>query len=166
VIENSREDERVRARAIFSLAHGDDVPAGELAYLRRLFPTLTSTRMKDMILQGMAEDRSSGGGWLLSTARDQRESMETRKKALFWAGQREVTPTSEIVAFYRGTPEISLKEHAIFVLSQRQDDGAFNELMRIAKEDSDRRMRSKALFWLGQKEDPRVANLIGEKLSK
>ena len=122
--------------------------------------------MKDQILQGMAEDRSMGGSWLLSTARDQRQPIETRKKALFWAGQREATPTREIVAFYLGASEASLKEHAIFVLSQRKDDAAFNELMRIAKEDSDRRMRGKALFWLGQKEDPRVANLIGEKLAK
>jgi hypothetical protein len=51
-------------------------------------------------------------------------------------------------------------------LSQREDDAALNELMRIARGDSDRRMRSKALFWLGQKEDPRVAALIGDKLSK
>jgi HEAT repeat protein len=85
---------------------------------------------------------------------------------LFWAGQREATPTRDLVAFYRNTSEAALREHAIFVLSQREDDAALNELMRIAQQDSDRRMRSRALFWLGQKEDPRVAALIGDKLSK
>ncbi|HUQ99996.1 MAG TPA: HEAT repeat domain-containing protein [Gemmatimonadaceae bacterium] len=166
VIENSREDDRIRARAIFSLAHGARVPASEIAYLGRLFPTVTSTRMKNMILQGMAEDESNGASWLLSTAGDRAQSLETRKQALFWAGQRQATPTRDLIAFYRGTSETSLREHAIFVLSQREDDAALNELMRIAKADSDRRMRSKALFWLGQKEDPRVAALIGDKLSK
>jgi hypothetical protein len=47
----------------------------------------------------------------------------------------------------------------IFVLSQRQDEAALNELMRIAREDSDKRMRSRAMFWLGQKDDPRVTNV-------
>jgi hypothetical protein len=59
-----------------------------------------------------------------------------------------------------------LKEHAIFVLSQRSDDAAFNELMRIAREDSDKRMRAKALFWLGQKDDPRVAKLIQDRIER
>jgi hypothetical protein len=36
--------------------------------------------------------------------------------------------------------------------------------MRIAQEDSDRQMRSRALFWLGQKDDPRVTKLIGDRV--
>jgi hypothetical protein len=32
--------------------------------------------------------------------------------------------------------------------------------MSIAREDPDREMRKKALFWLGQKNDPRVTKLI------
>ena len=52
------------------------------------------------------------------------------------------------------------------MLSQRDDEGAANELLRIAKEDTDRAMRGKALFWLSQKDDPRAANLISERLSR
>lgn len=36
--------------------------------------------------------------------------------------------------------------------------------MRIAREDIDKRLRARALFWLGQKDDPRVAKLIGDHL--
>lgn len=60
--------------------------------------------------------------------------------------------------------EPSLREHAIFVLSQRDDEASLDELMRIAQEDSDRKMRSRALFWLGQKDDPRVTKLIGDRV--
>ena len=166
VIENTREDERVRAHAIFSLAQGGHPPADEFAYLRNLYPRLTSDKMKEQVLQAMSEDRAAGSGWLIERARDTGESIRLRKSALFWAGQQELTPTKDLAAVYRTASEPTLKEHAIFVLSQRKDEAAFNELMRIAREDGDRRMRSRALFWLGQKNDPRAAKLIEERIER
>ena len=165
VIENNAENERVRARAIFSLSHGD-VDEPEFAYLRRLYPRLGTTRLKEAVIQAMTEDKSAGSTWLLEKARDGDEAVKVRKTALFWAGQRELTPTRDLVAFYRSVPEKELRDHAIFVLSQREDDAAITELLRIAREEPDRQLRSRALFWLGQKDDPRVAKLISDRLSK
>jgi hypothetical protein len=162
VIENEREDARIRAHAIFSLSQGG-APASEFAYLRSIYPRLTTDRLKESILQGMGEDKSHSA-WLIDRARDDRESLKLRKTALFWAGQRKYTPTKDLVAVYRGATEPTLREHAIFVLSQRDDEAALNELMRIAREDSDRHMRSRALFWLGEKDDPRVTKMIGDKV--
>ena len=164
VIENSGENERVRAHAIFSLSHGDDTPASEFAYLRAIFPRLTSRKMKEQVLMGMGEDKSDGSAWLIAKVRDPQESLEIRKTALFWAGQRDLTPTKDLVAVYRSATESSLKEHALFVLSQRKDEEATDELMRIAQSDSDKRMRSRAMFWLGQKDDPRVTKMIGDRI--
>ena len=166
VIENGREDERIRARAIFSLSNGGDTQASEYSYLRGIYPRLTSRKLKEAIFQGMGTDQSDGSAWLIERARDSGESSELRRSALFWAGQRELTPTKDLVAFYRDTPDAGLREHALFVLSQRNDEAAFNELMRIASADSDKRMRARAMFWLGQKNDPRVAKLIGERVSR
>jgi PBS lyase HEAT-like repeat-containing protein len=166
VIENAREDERIRAHAIFSLSHGGNTPDPEFTYLRSIYPRLTSDRLKEAILQGMGEDESGGSAWLIERARDNREPLKMRKNALFWAGQREETPTKDLVAVYRGTTEPSLREHAIFVLSQREDEPATDELLRIARDDSDKKMRARALFWLGQKDDPRVAKLIGDRVLK
>ena len=166
VIENPREDQRVRAHAIFSLSHGSDIPTAEFAYLRNIYPRLQGEKLKEAVLMGESEDRSNGSAWLIEKARDKGESLETRKKALFWAGQRELTPTRDLAAFYRSANESSLKEHAIFVLSQRDDEAAFSELMRIARDDSDKNMRARALFWLGQKDDPRVAKLIQERIER
>ena len=165
IIESPSEDQRVRVQAIFSLAHGgDNIHEIEFAYLRGLYPRLQSDKLKEAVLQGMGEDRSAGSAWLIERARDSRESLKLRESALFWAGQRELTPTKDLVGVYRNSTEPELREHAIFVLSQRKDDAALNELLRIAREDSDRRMRARALFWLGQKDDPRVAKLIGDRL--
>lgn len=166
VIENTSEDERVRAHAIFSLSHGDDIPDSEFAYLRAIFPRVTSKKMKEQIMMGMGEDKSNGSAWLLARARDTGESIETRKTALFWAGQRDLTPTKDLVAVYRAANEESLKEHAIFVISQRDDREAIDALMQIASSDSDKRMRSRAMFWLGQKDDPRVTKFIADRIAR
>jgi HEAT repeat protein len=165
IIENQSEDERVRSRAIFSLSHGDDVAPGEFRYLGAVYPRLGTARLKEAVLQGMGEDKSNGSRWLLDKAGDANESVRLRKQALFWAGQSQDTPTGSLVAFYKSASDRELRDHAIFVLSQRDDDAALNELMRIAREDGDKQMRSRAMFWLGQKDDPRVTKMISDRLS-
>ena len=88
VIENAREDERIRSHAIFSMSHGGNTPDSEFAYLRALYPRVTSTKMKEAILMGMGEDESGGSTWLIDRARDTGEPIAMRKNALFWAGRR------------------------------------------------------------------------------
>jgi hypothetical protein len=36
--------------------------------------------------------------------------------------------------------------------------------MRIAGDDTDKRMRARAMFWLGQKDDPRVTKFIADRV--
>jgi len=165
VIENTNEDDRLRAHAVFSLGQSVDEDQSQTKYLQSIFPR-ASTRMKEQIFLTMGQEKSGGYAWLLEKARDRNESIEVRKKALFWAGQNDETPTRDLAAAYRSADSESLKEHAIFVLSQRKDEAAVDELMRIAQSDPDRQMRAKAMFWLGQSDDPRVAKMIADKIAK
>jgi HEAT repeat protein len=97
---------------------------------------------------------------------DRNEENRVRKNAIFALGQCEAAPTKDLVTIYNTIEESSLREQAIFALSQRDERAATDALISIAKEDSDRRMRGKALFWLAQKKDPRVAKLISDILVK
>ena len=162
VIENGNEASRVRSHAVFSLTLGGDTPESEFEYLRTLFPRLETQELKEAIIQGMQEDEGAGGRWLIERALDARESSKLRKAALFWAGQREATPTAELVRVYGEAQSQDLREHAIFVLSQREDETAIDALLRIARDDPNTDMRGKALFWLAQKDDPRVRKLIAD----
>jgi len=167
VIEDTKEDSRVRSHAIFSLAQGGDTPGAEFTYLRTIYPRLDDDQMKEAVFQGMMQDEEvEAGRWLIERARDTKEPTKLRRSALFWAGQRVATPTTDILGVYRDAGDVALREHAIFVLSQRQDDAATDALMRIAREDRDAEMRGKALFWLAQKHDPRVTKLISDLLLK
>ena len=166
MIENANESRRVRSHAIFSLTHGGDTPESEFAYLRNLYSRLDDQDVKEAIIQGMQEDEDAGGRWLIERALDPREPSELRKKAIFWAGQRDETPTADIARVYRDADDQELREHTIFVLSQRDDEAATDELLRIARSDPDTEMRGKALFWLAQKDDPRVKKLIADLVLK
>jgi HEAT repeat protein len=162
VIENANEESRVRSHAIFALTHGGETPDSEFAYLRNLYSRLETQESKEAIIQGMQEDEGAGGRWLIERALDTREPLELRKKAIFWAGQREAMPTADLVRVYRDADAHDLREHAIFVLSQREDEAGIDELLRIARSDPDTEMRGKALFWLAQKDDPRIKKLIAD----
>jgi hypothetical protein len=150
--------EELRGAAIFAIGHGDDVRSDDIAFLQRVYPTLSSERLRDQVLMAVAQ-YDGGSKWLLDRARDEREPIESRRKAAFWAGQGGA-PVADIVALYRGTKEPSLRKHVLFVLSQREEPAATDELLAVARSDADPAMRKQAMFWLGQKDDPRVAALI------
>ncbi len=157
---DEKETETVRRAAIFALSQGEGASAADFAFLRSLFDRTTSERLKEQVLFSVSQRESwDGGRWLLDKARDESQPMEVRRKAVFWAGQGRAS-VADISALYKSAQEPRLREHIIFVLSQRDEEAATTQLMSIARDDPDREMRKKALFWLGQKNDPRVTKLI------
>jgi HEAT repeat protein len=157
---DERETETVRGAAIFALGQSDEATPADEAFLRALFGRVTSERLKDRVLMAVSQRESPDGArWLLTQARDARQPLEVRRKAVFWAGQGHAT-VADITALYQAATEPRLREHVIFVLSQRDEEAATTALISIARSDADRDMRKKALFWLAQKDDPRVTKLI------
>jgi hypothetical protein len=59
-----------------------------------------------------------------------------------------------------------VKEKLIWVMSESRDRVATDKLLDIAQRDADKEMRKKALFWLGQKNDPRVKQLLMDILTR
>jgi HEAT repeat protein len=166
VVDDTNETEVVRGAAIFALGQGENASAADLAFLRSAFDRLPSERLKDRVLMAMSQgDSDEGTRWLLAQARDERQPMEVRRKAVFWAGQGHAR-LADLTSLYESTREPRLREHVIFVLSQRNEEAATDALMSIARDDHDREMRKKALFWLAQKNDPRVTKLIAELVAR
>jgi HEAT repeat protein len=156
-------DEETRAKVIFWLGQSGDV---DVDYLKGLFPKVQSDRLRDAIIQAVSEAKEAESTkWLLSLASDASNSMETRKKALFWAGQHGVSG-AELAALYDKMTERELKEHLLFVLSQDSDAAATDKLVDIAKNEQDRELRKKAIFWLGQKHDPRIRQILLDIINK
>ncbi|MEO7042877.1 MAG: tetratricopeptide repeat protein [Gemmatimonadaceae bacterium] len=155
----------LRETAIFWLGQQKE-GVQNAAYLRDLYGKINNDALKDKILfsvsQGKQSDRSS---WLMQIAQRSTESMDLRKKALFYAGQAG-TSMSELVKMYDQLPAGELREQMIFVFSQSSDPVALDKLISIAKSDKDADSRKKALFWLGQSHDPRAMKALTEVIDR
>jgi hypothetical protein len=110
-------------------------------------------------------DEPGARALLNSVIADENETIAVRKSAIFALGQKAAS-VADLVSLYDNLKDSKLREHVIFVLAQRDEAAAMDELMKIAREDDNRAMRGKALFWLAQKDDPRVAKLIAEIVSR
>ena len=87
-------------------------------------------------------------------------------QALFWRGQKHDAPLGDLVALYPRLDSRQLREHYVFVLSQRRESDAVDKLIDLARNDPDREIRAKATFWLGQSRDPRAAKYLEERISR
>ena len=104
---------------------------------------------------------------LLGLARDERVSRRTRRQAVFWLGQAaEAAATGGLVDLLSdAAADRDLKEEAVFALSRRPRDEGIPALIRLARSHPDRGVRRKAVFWLGQSDDPRALALFEELLT-
>jgi HEAT repeat protein len=152
----------LRSNAIFWLGQQGGADAG--GFLRELYGSLQDPELKDRVLFSVSQSRSpENRAWLLARARDTREDVEVRKKALFWAGQAGLG-AQEALEVYRSSTDRAMKEQALFVLTQVREGRAeaVDALMEIARTEQDGELRQRAIFWLGQSKDPRAAELLLE----
>ena len=156
----------LRGKAIFALGFLDH-DGGNGPFLRTLYARLDDPQLKDKVIQAVAQlDEDDDQRWLVQRVLDANESVELRKQALFWRGQKQSAPLGDLVAIYPRLDSRDLKEHYVFVLSQRRESDAVDKLIDLAKNDPDREIREKATFWLGQSRDPRAAKYLEDRISK
>jgi HEAT repeat protein len=154
----------LRQKAIFWIGQGDD--PDRLWFLKTLYTQLRDGESRDKILFSMSQiEGRESQRWLLQVAGDVNESIELRKKALFWAGQSDL-PATELFTLYDKMPNREMKDQLIFVYSQRDERAAVDKLFEIARTETDRELKKKAIFWLGQSDDPRVPAFLERLLEK
>lgn len=156
--ERSAASDDVREQAIFWL--GQQHSAENAAFLRGLYARLTSDDLKEKVIFSLSQmGDADNARWLLDLAQNEREPVEMRKKALFWAGQTGAA-LSDFATLYDRTTNEEVKEQLIFVYSQRREPEAVDKLIDIAKHESNPDLRKKAVFWLGQSHDPRARQAL------
>lgn len=105
---------------------------------------------------------------LIRIARNERVSRQTRRGAVFWvsqaAGAAATQGLDDLVV--DNSVDRDVREQAVFALSQRPRSEGVPALLRVARTNRDPQIRKKAMFWLGQSNDPRAIELFEEILSK
>jgi hypothetical protein len=136
---------------------------------RALIALATRARRADNAIYG-AIIADSARVWpdLLALARDDRATTDIRKQAVFWlsqaAGDEATKGLAELAEDNDEDREI--RDQAVFAISQLKSEDGVPVLIRLAKTNPDPKIRRKALFWLGQSDDPRALKLFEEILTK
>jgi PBS lyase HEAT-like repeat-containing protein len=105
---------------------------------------------------------------LLKIARANAVPTHVRNQAVFWlsqaAGDAVVKDLRDLVD--DDNVDRDVREHAVFALSQEPRDVGVPALIQIARANKDPGVRRKAIFWLGQSNDPRAISLFEELLTR
>jgi HEAT repeat protein len=160
--DNAPED--VREKAVFWLGQQHSTSSAE--FLRTLYARVTVEDLKEKIIFSLSQMHSDENTrWLMDLALNDKESIDLRKKALFWAGQTGAD-IGDLVQLYDRTSDHDMREQLIFVYSQRHETQALDKMIDIARHETDRELRKKAIFWLGQSRDPRAAQALLEIINQ
>lgn len=151
--------DELRENAIFWI--GQNPRAGGTRYLIELYPRLDEDELKERAIFAIAQgDSDEARDWLIGRARDSSEGVEVRKNALFWAGQTGGLEIADLQGLYQTLTDREMREQVIFVVSQRNEREAVDILMDIARMEKDPELKKRAIFWLGQSNDPRVPEFL------
>lgn len=125
-------------------------------------------RKGDPILAATLADSAVIWPDLLRIGRNTRLPRETRKQAVFWLSHDAGDAATRGLADLAEDPkqDRDVREQAVFALSQLDDHRGTEPLIRLAKTNPDPAIRKKAIFWLGQSEDPRALALFEELLTR
>ena len=155
----------LREKAIFWI--GQNRSPDNAQFLKDLYAKVESDDLKDKIIFSLSQ---MGGAdnyrWLMDIALNQAEDIEIRKKALFWAGQGHNVDVADLVRLYDSMKDRDMREQLIFVYSQRREDAALDKLFDIGKNDPDRELRKKAIFWIGQSRSPRAVEYLQQLINQ
>ncbi len=157
--ENEKFPEELREEAIFWLGQARIV---DLDYFKALFRKSNNIDLRKKITFSVAQHPSpEAAAWLVDIAKDRGFDVDIRKDAIFWLSQSRAIDLAGLQSIYDGAKDDQeIQKQVIFVYSQRREPAVVDKLMEIAKSDPKIENRKEALFWLGQKNDPRVKQFL------
>ena len=145
------------------------VPAGEAArYLLTLARQSGGDVGGQAVFAATLADSVTTWPDLLKIARDPDVAGGTRRSAVFWVSQAAEAAATRGLDSLAGDGDVDreVREQAVFALSQRPKDEGVPALIRIATTHTDPEIRRRAIFWLGQSNDPRALQLFEDLLTK
>jgi HEAT repeat protein len=145
------------------------VPAREAAdYLLSIAQTEKGSMGGKAILPATMADSTEVWPALIRIARNPDLPRQTRTQSVFWLGQAagDAATANLNSLVLDNSVDREVREQAVFALSQRPRDEGVPALIAVAKTNKDPEIRKRAMFWLGQSNDPRAIDLFEQLLTK
>lgn len=143
-----------------------EVPVGAAtAFLMDLAATAPSRVARDAVFPAIVAQGPAPEARMLSIAKDEERPREVRTNTMFWLSQSAGARATEGLQELIEDPDRRVREQAVFSLSQRPNDESVPALIRLARTHRDPQIRRTAVFWLGQKQDPRALAYFEEVLA-
>lgn len=158
------QSERVRERTAFWIGTTRGAPGVDT--LKRMLANDNSEKVREQVLFALSQSgQPAGMAAVLDAARTDKDP-RIRSRALFWVAQKAAgqQPREAINRAIENDPERSVKEQAVFALSQLPEDQGVPLLINVARNNPDPSVRKKAFFWLGQSKDPRALEFFAQVL--
>ena len=142
-------------------------PAQSVAYLESLLQQENSRRGEsDEILSAIALHAGTQANAALERLVQPGHSSKLRGQAAFWIGStRGAHGLDVLLALLKSDQDREFLEQAIFAVSQNEEhERAFNELIRLARQDPRHDVREQSLFWLAQEAGQKAAGTITDAI--
>lgn len=158
--------EKVREKTAFWL--GVSRGAKGVETLKRMLASDPDDKVRDQVIFGLSQSKDPAGMKALIDAARSDKNPRVRERALFWlaqkAGDKQAAEVIGNAAL--NDPDRAVKESAVFALRQLPPDKGVPLLINLAKTNGDPDIRKKAMFWLGQSNDPRAVEFIAQVLKQ
>lgn len=125
-------------------------------------------RADQAIFAAMIADSAVVWPDLLVMAKNDALYKDIRKSAVFWLSQAAADAATKGLADLAedDAEDRDIRDQAVFALSQLRAAEGVPILIRLARSNKDPKVRKKAIFWLGQSDDPRALALFEEILTR
>jgi HEAT repeat protein len=112
----------------------------------------TDAEVREMALHSLSQAPGNSGFEALKKIAETSTNVETRKKAVFWLGQR--AKSEEVIAFLEtvvlNDTDGEIRRTALLALSQAREGRGVKALMKIGRTSKNIDTRRDAIFWIGQ----------------
>ena len=138
------------------------------SYLVGLAETANGEVAEKAVFPATVVDSANVWPAFIRVARNESRPRKVRTQAVFWLGQAAGdSATAHLSALaVDNSVDREVRSQAVFALSQRPRDEGVPALISIARTNKDPELRRKALFWLGQPNDPRAVDLFEQLILK
>jgi HEAT repeat protein len=158
---DSTQSDKLAERATMAVGLHDDFRVAGI--LKAILRKSTSAQVRNSSIFWLGQ---VGGEqtFLADLVRNERESMEIRKQAVFAIGVgKDATSLTTLKSLYSSISIKELKRKIVFAVSINENEAeAVDFLIRVAGSEEDAESKKQALFWLGQKAGERSLKALGD----